>query len=144
MCVVVLAVGILHQGQTTLILVAGFQVVIVRPENTRIGFHAGDRSLCGELLAACELRAELSLTEVTGVVEHDVKDDLDTFLVCRIDELLKHHITATAITALIAAVYFREVGSMIAVIVISRSILHDGVDPDSGEAQRLDIVELVD
>lgn len=28
-CVVVLAVGILHQSQTTLILVAGFQVAIV-------------------------------------------------------------------------------------------------------------------
>jgi hypothetical protein len=33
---------------------------------------------------------------------------------------------------------------MVAVIVISRSILHDGVDPDSGEAECLDIVELVD
>ena len=86
----------------------------------------------------------MCLTEVSGVVEHDVEDDLDAFLVSGINELLEHHVTAASVTALIAAVHLREVGSMVAMIVISRSILHDGVDPDSGEAQSLDVVKLVD
>jgi len=87
----------------------------------------------------------MSLPEVTSMVEDNVEDDLDTFSMSGIDEFLKHHVAgALAVAALVAAVDLREVGGMVAVVVIPRGILHDGVDPDSGEAQRLDIVEPVD
>ena len=77
--------------------------------------------------------------------KHNVEDDLDTFSMSGIDEFLKHHVAgALAVAALVAAVDLREVGGMVAVVVIPRGILHDGVDPDSGEAKGFDIVEPVD
>ena len=143
--VVVLIVGVLHHRQATLILVCGLETVVVGTEDGGDRCQTPRGALGGELLTALELRAEMSLSEVAGVVEDNVEDDLDTFLVSGIDEFLKHHVTgALAIATLIAAVDLREVGGMVAVIVIPRGILHDRVDPDSGEAKGFDIVEPVD
>ena len=91
---------------------------------------------------------ELCLTEVAGVVEHDVEDNLYALGVCRLDELLKHLVACLVgiLTgdALVAAVDLREVGGVIAVVVVAGGILHYRGYPDCGEAQRLYIVELVD
>ena len=75
--------------------------------------------------------AELLLTEVTGVVEHDVKNDLDTLVVSLVDEFLEHHVTTlAAVTALIAAVNLRKIHGMIAVVVITGCVLYDRSNPD--------------
>ena len=74
------------------------------------------------------------LTEVTGVVEHDIEDNLDTLSVSLVDEFLEHHVTTlAAVTALIAAVNLREIHGMIAVVVITRGVLNDRRNPDGCE-----------
>ena len=143
--VVVLIVGVLHHRQATLILACGLETVVVGTEDGGDRCQTPNGALRGEFLAAHELRAEMSLAEVSGVVEDDVEDDLDTFSMSGIDEFLKHHVAGTlAVAALIAAVDLRKVGGVVAVVVIPRCILHDGVDPDSGEAKGFDVVEPVD
>ena len=133
--ILVLATDILHQGKTTLILlisdtckVVGTQLLLVR-NHTSI-----DQCLSSQVGITVELLAECLLTEVTGVVEHDVEDDLDALFVSLVDEFLEHGITVLAtIAALITAVNMLEIHGMIAVVVITGCILYDRSDPDGSE-----------
>ena len=62
-----------------------------------------------------------------------------------IDKLLEHHIAALgSVTALVAAVNVCEVHGVVAVIVVTRCVLHNRCDPDGCKAKGLDVVELVD
>ena len=129
--IVVIAICILHQGKTTLILYLYIAQVIVA-QLALIRDHTSiNVCLVTKMSITVEHLAELLLTEVTGVVEHDVKNDLDTLVVSLVDEFLEHHVTTlAAVTALIAAVNLREIHGMIAVVVITRRILNDRCNPD--------------
>ena len=107
------------------------------------GHTSIDVSLVAKLCVTIEQLAELLLTEVTGVVEHDIEDNLDTLGMSLIDEFLEHHVTTLTITALIAAVNMLEIHGMIAVVVITGCVLYDRSNPDGSETKRLDIVELI-
>jgi hypothetical protein len=62
------------------------------------------------------------------VVEHDVEDDLDAFAVGGFNEALEHHVARlAAVSALIAAVYLREVGGVVAVVVVPEAFCTTGV-----------------
>ena len=129
--IVVIAICILHQGKTTLILYLYIAQVIVA-QLALIRDHTSiNVCLVTKMSITVEHLAELLLTEVTSVVEHDVKNDLDTLVVSLVDEFLEHHVTTlAAVTALIAAVNLREIHGMIAVVVITRRILNDRCNPD--------------
>jgi len=144
--IVVIAICILHQGKTTLILTSRQKTWIVTTQCFQIRNHTSiDVCLVTKTGITVELLAKMLLTEVTGVVEHDIEDNLDTLGVSLVDEFLEHHVTALfAVTALITAIYLGEIRSMIAVVVITGCILYDRSDPDGSETERLDVVELVD
>ena len=142
----ILTIGILHHGKTTLILITRLKTWIVTTQCFQIRNHTSiDVCLVTKTSITVELLAKMLLTEVTGVVEHDIEDNLDTLGVSFVDEFLEHHVTTLfAVTTLIAAVYFREIRSMIAVVVITGCVLYDRSNPDGSETKRLDVVELVD
>ena len=142
--ITVLTVHILHHGKTTMVLIFWKDGQVVTTQSFCRGHTSIDVSLVAKLCITIEQLAELLLTEVTGVVEHYVKNDLDTLGVSLVDEFLEHHVTALTITALIAAVYMLEIHGMIAVVVITGCVLYDRSDPDGCETKRLDVVELVD
>ena len=118
--IMILTIGILHQGKTTLILYL-YIVQIIVAQHVLIRNHTSiDVSLVTKMSITIEHLAELLLTEVTGVIEHDIEDNLDTLGVSLVDEFLEHHVTALfAVTALITAIYLGEIRSMIAVVVIT-------------------------
>ena len=64
---------------------------------------------------------------------------IDALGMCLVDERLEVHIPA-----LIAVVHLREIHGVIAVIVVARSVLHHGGNPNGREAEGLDVVEFVD
>jgi len=144
--ILVLTTNILQQAKTTLILlirdtckVVGTQLLLVR-NHTSI-----DECLSFQVGITVKLLAECLLTEVTGMVEHDVEDNLDTLFVSLVNEFLEHGITVLAtIAALITAVYMLEIHGMITVIVVTGCVLHYWCNPDSCKTQCLDVVELVD
>ena len=133
--IMILTIGILHHGKTTLILKAWQKSRIVTTQCFEIRNHTSiDVCLVTKTCITVELLAELLLTEVTGVVEHDIEDNLDTLGVSLVDEFLEHHVTALfAVTALITAIYLGEIRSMIAVVVITGCILYDRSNPDGSE-----------
>ena len=92
------------------------------------------------LPVAGEKFAEILLAEVTRMVEDDVKNDFHTACVRRVNQVLKEYIFGLCV-GLVAAVHFREVACVVAVVVVARSVLHDGRNPDCGEAQCLDVVQ---
>ena len=134
MYIVVIAICILHQGKTTLILYL-YIVQIIVAQHVLIRNHTSiDVSLVTKTSITVELLAKMLLTEVTGVVEHDIEDNLDTLSVSLVDEFLEHHVTTLfAVTALITAIYLGEIRSMIAVVVITGRILYDRSNPDGSE-----------
>jgi len=144
--ILVLTTDVLQQAKTTLILlirdtckVVGTQLLLVR-NHTSI-----DECLSSQVGITVKLLAECLLTEVTGMVEHDVEDDLDTLFVSLVDEFLEHGVTVLAtIAALITAVNMLEIHGMITVVVITGCVLHYWCNPDGSETQCLDVVELVD
>ena len=146
MNILVLTTDVLQQAKTTLILlirdtckVVGTQLLLVR-NHTSI-----DECLSFQVGITVKLLAECLLTEVTGVVEHDVEDNLDTLFVSLVNEFLEHGVTVLAtIAALITAVYMLEIHGMITVVVVTGCVLHYWCNPDSCETQCLDVVELVD
>ena len=144
--VVVLSICILHQSQTALVLLSTYNCEIVGAKHIAVRNHTSvDFSLVTKLGVALKLLAEILLTKVTGVVEHDVKYNLDALSMCLVDEFLEHYVaTLRAVTALIAAVDMCEVHGMVAMIVVTRCVLHYWGNPDGCEAKSLDIVELVD
>ena len=133
--IMILTIGILHHGKTTLILITRLKTWIVTTQCFEIRNHTSiDVCLVTKTSITVELLAKMLLTEVTGVVEHDVKNDLDTLFVSFVDEFLEHHVTALfAVTALITAIYLGEIRSMIAVVVITGCILYDRSNPDGSE-----------
>ena len=142
--ITVLTVHILHHGKTTMVLILWKDGQVVTTQSFCRGHTSIDVSLVAKLCVTIEQLAELLLTEVTGVVEHDVKNDLDTLFVSLVDEFLEHHVTTLTITALIAAVNMLEIHSMIAVVVITGCVLYYRSNPDGSETKSLDVVELVD
>ena len=144
--ILVLATYVLHQGKTTLILLISDTCKIVGPQLLLIRNHTGiDECLSSQVGITVELLAECLLTEVTGVVEHDVEDDLDTLFMCLINEFLEHGVTVLAtIAALITAVNMLEIHGMITMVIITGSVLHYWCNPDGCKTQCLDVVELVD
>ena len=144
--ILVLTTNILQQAKTTLILlirdtckVVGTQLLLVR-NHTSI-----DECLSFQVGITVKLLAECLLTEVTGVVEHDVEDNLDTLFVSLVNEFLEHGVTVLAtIAALIAAVNMLEIHGMITVVIITGCVLHYWCNPDGSEAECLDVVEFVD
>jgi len=141
--ITVLTIHILHHGKTTVVLIFWKDGQVVTTQSFCRGHTSIDVSLVAKLCVTIEQLAELLLTEVTSVVEHDIEDNLDTLGMSLIDEFLEHHVTALTITALIAAVNMLEIHGMIAVVVITRRILYDRSNPDGSETKRLDVVELV-
>ena len=133
--IMILTIGILHHGKTTLILKAWLKTWIVTTQCFEIRNHTSiDVCLVTKTSITVELLAKMLLTEVTGVVEHDIEDNLDTLGVSLVDEFLEHHVTALfAVTALITAIYLGEIRSMIAVVVITGCILYDRSNPDGSE-----------
>ena len=117
--ITVLTIHILHHGKTTLVLIFWKYGQVVTTQSFCRGHTSIDVSLVAKLCVTIEQLAELLLTEVTGVVEHDVEDNLDTLSVSFVDKFLEHHVTALTITALIAAVNMPEIHGMIAVVVIT-------------------------
>ena len=146
MNILVLTTSILHQAKTTLILLISDTCKVVGTQLLLIRNHTGiDECLSSQVGITVELLAECLLTEVTGMVEHDVEDNLDTLFVCLVDEFLEHGITVLAtIAALITAVNMLEIHGMITVVVITGCVLHYWCNPDGSETECLDIVELVD
>ena len=144
--ILVLTTNILQQAKTTLILlirdtckVVGTQLLLVR-NHTSI-----DECLSFQVGITVKLLAECLLTEVTGVVEHDVEDNLDTLCMCLVNEFLEHGVTVLAtIAALITAVNMLEIHGMITVVIITGCVLHYWCNPDGSEAECLDVVEFVD
>ncbi len=108
--------------------------------------RCGNACLVADVVRTVEKVAEVVFAEIRGVVEHDVKHDFHAFGMCGVDEALESHVLACApfLAALIAEVYFREVHGVVAVEVGAGSVLHYRGDPDGGEAESLDVVELVD
>ena len=141
--ILVLTIHILHHGKTTLVLILWKDGQVVTTQSFCRGHTSIDVSLVAKLCVTIEQLTEFFLTEVTGMVEHDIEDNLDTLGMSLIDEFLEHHVTTLTITALIAAVNMLEIHSMIAVVVITRRILNDRSNPDGSETKRLDVVELV-
>ena len=118
--VVVLAVGILHLCQTPGVLYI-LVAEIVTSQFAFVGYHAGvDVCLVAQLRVAFKELAEVFLTEVAGMVKHDVEDNLDTLGVCFVNEFLEHHVAALcAVTALVAAVHLGKIHGVVAVIVVT-------------------------
>ena len=93
MYIIVLTIGILHQGKTTLILLIFREDPKVRTQLLLVRNHTSIDVCLVSSRITVELLAECLLTEVTGVVEHDVEDNLDTLFVSLVDEFLEHHVT---------------------------------------------------
>ena len=79
----------------------------------------GDIGLRLDVLVAVEEMAEGILSEVAGMLEHYIEDDLDPLGVGSIDKILKIHILRAAPlrAALITEINSGEIHGMIAVIV---------------------------
>ena len=139
------ALGLLHQLQTGIVLLLGLEVVIllsgldiVIVEQFLRRNHAGlDVGQIGVVVLG-EERSHVSLTEVRGVVPYDVLYDLHALFMSGGDQIL-----IGEIVALVSGVDLREVERVIAMIVIAGRVLDNGRDPYRGEAQRLDVVELI-
>ena len=144
--ILVLATDILHQGKTTLILLISNTCKVVGTQLLLIRNHTSiDECLSCQVGITVKLLAECLLTEVTGVVEHDVEDNLDPLCMCLINEFLEHGVTVLAtIAALITAVNMLEIHGMITMVIITGSVLHYWCNPDGCKTQCLDVVELVD
>ena len=144
--ILVLTTSILHQAKTTLILLISDTCKVVGTQLLLVRNHTGiDECLSCQVGITVKLLAECLLTEVTGMVEHNVEDNLDTLFVCLVDEFLEHGVTVlAAIAALITAVNMLEIHGMITVVVVTGCVLHNWCNPDGCKTQCLDVVELVD
>ena len=142
-CVVVNACGVFHLRKACRVLLTTRKAQVVVWKFATIFLCERYHTLIDVGLVFCPITiehlAESGLAEVTGVVEDDVEDNLHTALVCFFDNLLE-----TNAFGLIAMVHFREIVCMVAVVVITRGVLYDRSNPDSGEAKCLDVVHLLD
>ena len=140
--VVVLAIGVLHFCQTLGILLATRKLEIVIWQSTPIFLGVRNHTCVDVALVsrpiASEEFAEVLLAEVTCVVEYDIQDDLHTFCVSSINQILELYILA-----LIALIYFREVACVIAMIVVARGVFHHRSNPNSSKSEGLDIVQFL-
>ena len=108
--------------------------------------RAFDVGLVADVLVAGEEGVEVGLSEVACVLEHDVKHNLEALGVGGVDEVLEFHVLLRAPfgAALVAEVDARHVHGVVAVVVYAGAVLHHGCDPDGGESEGLDVVELLD
>ena len=82
---------------------------------------------------------EVGLTEISRVVQNNIEDDLHSSRVCLVDDRLKRDALR-----LMAMVHFGEIVCMVAVVVISGRVLHDGGDPYRCKTECFDIIHLLD
>ena len=143
---VVLSDGcVLHQIETRVILNGRLERPILlgsadaRDIEQLLG---GDHTLfkVGEVgtVILSELLAEIRFTEVARVVPNNVLNDLNALGVSRVDQIL-----ICKIGAFISFIDRRKIKSVVAVVIVTRSVLNYGSNPDSGKAERLYIVELI-
>ena len=147
LAVVVLSVGVLQVLEARVILLVGWYVPVCFAAEYVRRVHTGlDVGLILDVLVALIELAEEVFAEVAGVLEHDVEDYLQPLGVSGIDKALEGNVLRCSplLSALVAKVYRREVHGVVAVVVVARSVLHNRCNPDSSEAESLDVVELVD
>ena len=138
--VVILAIGVFHLRQSSLILVARSEVEITFGEAAvGVEFHALIDVAKVGCLIFCEHRAEGFLAKITGVVEDHIEDEFHVVSMNSVDKFLKSDILGE-----IAAIHFFEIHGVIAVIVISAGILDHRCNPHGGESERFYVVEFLD
>ena len=138
----VLVIRVLHLRQPCRILFTAIQLQVVVGQQTAvflgIRYHAVvDGRLIGRPITIEQL-AQVGLTEVTGVIQHDIHDDLHSPFM----RLVYHRLKTDALR-LMSVIDLREVVCMVTVVIIAGRILHDRRDPDSGETQRFDVIHLL-
>ena len=143
MRVVVYAIGILHLHLAGFILKAGLQREVVIGQTSAIFFGQRNHALVdGGLVCrpvAGKEFAEVFLTEVARVVEHDVENNFHAACMCCIDKVLKLNIFA-----FVAFVHLGEVQGVITVVVVTRTVGNDRRNPHGRKAQRFDVIEFFD
>ena len=88
---------------------------------------------------AVEEFAKIRLSEVAGMVQHDVDNEFHALGVDGIDESLQRYALR-----LVATVYLTHIHSMITVIVVARSIFDNRGNPNCRKAEGFNVVQLVD
>ena len=144
MAIVVLSVHVLHHGQAHLILLTGLLLPIALTTYYVKRMHTTlDAGLVVNLLITVKEATERLFAEVAVVVQHDVENQFHTSGMDGIQQALECHVFVAPplLPALIAQVHLGEVHGVIAVVVVTRRILHHGGYPDSRETQGLDIVQ---
>ena len=129
----VFAIGVLHRCQSSLVLCTRIELQIVITQQLKIRRKAViGTALSRHFGAPCEGWTKERLSKVTRMIQHYVKNDLDSLSMCRVNKLLKVHVFSRSIgySALIATVNTFKTHRMIAVIVISRGVFHNGSNPD--------------
>ena len=142
MSVVIDAGRVLHLREPRRVLVIAVERSIVVRQFAAVflreRYHAVYRRLIGRPVPIEEM-AKVRLAEITGVVEHDIENDLHSPCV----RLVYHRLKRDAFR-LMTMIHFREIVRMVAVVVVPGRVLHDRRDPDSRKTQRFDIIHLLD
>ena len=139
----VLVGGVLHLRESCGILLTTLEVAIVVGQQTTLRLGIRHHALAELALVfgpvAIEKTAEVGFAKIACMVEHDIQDDLHAAFVGFVDECLE-----TDVVRLVAMVHLGEVVGMVAMVVITRSVLYDGRDPYGGKTEGFDIVEFLD
>ena len=138
----VLVRRVFHLRQSCRVLTSTVQIGIVVRQQTafrnRLRNHTFvQRTLVGTIVALKQL-AQVSLAEVTRVVEHNIQNDLHSALVHLVNQCLELHVFR-----LVAMIHFGKIHGVVTVIIISRSVLHHRRYPYCRESQCLDIIEFL-
>ena len=141
--VMTVVLQILQNIQTRLELRSAAQACVIRVRLCKLAvgnqLHAvGRRQILNLCILLCRHRAEKSVAPVAGVIPDNVLDNLHILGVRRVNQVL----IGSALT-LIADVNSGHVHRMIAVVVIAAAVGNNRRNPDSGKAQCLEVVELV-
>ena len=141
--VVVHAVGILHFSKAVGILFAAGQTQVVVLQfaalTDSVWHHALVDVALGFSPVARKEFAQVLLTKVARVVNHDVEDNLHAARVGRVNQVLE-----LGVVALKTLVNLAEVHGVVAVVVKAAGVLHHRCHPHRRETQRLDVVEFLD
>ncbi|MNC09530.1 hypothetical protein D3C75_571540 [compost metagenome] len=99
-----------------------------------------DQVINGVLLSRIflEHRKQILFTEITGMIDDDVLNNLQPLGMCGVDQIL---IGSTS--RFIPWIYFGEIDSMVAMIIITARILHYRCNPDGTEPEGFDVIELL-
>lgn len=134
---IVVGLGSLHQGQSGLILlVRGHGIVVGRQ---LVGYFEQIRNRVRLGFVLLEHREQVLLAEVTGMINNDILNDLNALGMCGVNQFL-----VGGACGLVSRIDFGKINRVIAVIIIPAGILHDRCNPDGAEAERFDVVKLLD